>query len=187
MNLVIINKIKELIKNTKKEDFFYFVPNESRTDLDYYRRDYYYEESESERVKRIELERARKKLISKIEREINKIENDLYEKYDLKDKIYIKNKELNFYNLQIKLTTDYLIISDTYRENKIFLSLNQGISIKGGRRLDLKNGEMSNVLEINIKEYESYNKDISIIYKEDAYIKLFKDIFEIIIINKDYY
>lgn len=191
MNLLTINKIKKLITKEKDKNVSYyrFVPqietqiqNSLSYELEY---EYGSGYSNCNNTKIEKMREESKKIKEIIKQKIKK----LYEDNNPLKKILFKNKAIYFFHIKIESNDNFLMIEDA-QNNKLFFNFNQGISIYSKNKgLLIKNGGMEEFIEIKgLNETESTeNKDIDIKNNMNKYQDILKDIFEIIIVNKDYY
>lgn len=134
--------------------------------------------------------------INKIKEEIRyetskfEIKEEYFNLITLKDEIYIKNNQLHFLNLELSLTENYLIIKNKINYNRIYISLNQGISIevKGFDEISIKNNELKTTIKIgNIETEYIEDSSIELVINYQKLTLLFIEMFNLILLNKDFY
>ena len=189
MNNCIKNKIKNKIKeisNNKKEYFTFCstkiasleeeIKNKSIGSL-------YLSEEENEIIKdlKIKLEEEKEKF---------QVTDSSFDLIDFSNEIYLKNNKFNFLNLEVSLSDNYLLIKGKENYNYLYLSLNQGIliSITKNNGISIKNNDLKEVLKIRdmkAKYKGSIEAELKVEKKE--FLKLFVEIINIILMNKDIY
>lgn len=194
MNSLIINRLKIKIEeaNKNKKVFFNFEPSikseianlKDITTRLIYKAKYTKErlKEEKEKLERLKLEEK------KVLKFILEIEEELYSKTDFLSKIYIKNKKLYFFGIEIYLKDEFLIIKKD-KGKRIYINLNQGSSIDyEGETITIKNNALEEHISISSKFQKKENINEENIHKNnktEEYFQLFLDLIEIIIINKE--
>lgn len=195
MNKVIIDKIKKAIKKAESEKVLYFnFKNELEFKLQKYldrdrRLNFFYYSKNEEEIKKSKkrIENIKKELEIK-QKEIALNIEKLYNKNNISDKVFIKNKKLHFFNIIISANEESLILKDN--KKIVNIEFDKMFSFKiNENKLFITNEKIQ--LSMYLEGFEKYiDKEFSDIYLINnikKYTKLFLEIIEIIIINKNIY
>lgn len=195
MNKLIIDKIKKAIKKAESEKKLYFnFKNELEFKLQKYlnidRRLIFFNYSKNEEeIKKSneKIEHIKKELEIK-QKEITLNIDKLYNKNNISDNVFIKNKKLHFFNIIISSNEESLVIQGSKKIVNIDLDKIFSFQIIE-KELIIINEKIK--LSMYLEDFERHigkeSSDIYLINNIEKYAKLFLEIIEIIIINKKIY
>ena len=195
MNLITVNKIKKMIEKADSDRSQYFsfeskskfkikILEERNKRFGIFSG---YENKNNEREK--EIEDLKKEVeVEESLRELRK--ENLYKQNTIKEDIYIKNKILYFFELQVSLNEEFLILKSP-NNKRIYINLNQTFSFDFSKsEIYIKCNELEETIDLYQKIQEKKNcieGSLYLVNKRNKYFNLLQDLIEIIILNKNRY
>jgi len=190
MNNYIKNKLKNKIKEASKNKSEYFSFQSTKVSqlenqishLIHYHSPFSRFESEQD------IEKIRKEI--RLEKSKFKVKKEYFDLITLEEEIYIKSNKLHFLNLELSLTENYLIIKNNLNYNHLYISLNQGIliEIEGLDEISIKNNELKTTIKIkNIETEYIEDSSVELVINYQKLTLLFIEMFNLILLNKDFY
>ena len=126
----------------------------------------------------------------RLEKSKFKVKKEYFDLITLEEEIYIKNNKLHFLNLELSLTENYLIIKNKLNFNHLYISLNQGVLIEteGFNEISIKNNELKTTIDIkNIETEYIEDSSVELVINYQKFTLLFIEMFNIILLNKNFY
>lgn len=190
MNNYIKSKLKNKIKDAskKKSEYFWFQSTKvsqlenQLNHLTHFHSPFSRFESEQD------VEKIREEI--RMEKSKFKVKQEYFDLITLEEEIYIKNNKLHFLNLELSLTENYLIIKNKLNYSHLYISFNQGVLLEreGFNEISIKNNELKTTIMIkNIETEYIEDSSVKLVINYQNFTLLFIEMFNLILLNKDFY